>query len=94
MVCPICGGNDLTAKMEYSADPYDFSKHKDRTISKGGAHQDLQERYFAEQKMKEGMAEKKGDAPSKVERHCSLCGYTVSDTWKFCPECGVSLLKR
>ncbi len=94
MVCPICGGNNLTAKMVYSADPYDFSKQKDRTSTKGGAHQDIQTKYFAEQKLKDEMAGKKVEASANVERHCALCGYTLGMTWKFCPECGVSLLKK
>jgi len=94
MLCPICGGNNLTAKRKFVTDPYDFSKHKDRNLSKGGTHSDLEARYFAERKMKDEMVPKKGEASAKAEQHCTLCGYTLIETWKFCPECGVSLMKK
>jgi rubrerythrin len=82
------------AKMGFATDPYDFSKHKEQMLSKRGDRTDLEARYFAEKKMKDEMA-LKGDGPSeRAERHCPLCGYALGETWKFCPECGVSLTKK
>ena len=94
MLCPTCGGNNLVDKKKFAADPYDFSKYKYRTLSKGGTHSDLEARYFAERKMKDEILSKKEEASVKTEHNCTLCGYTLTETWKFCPECGVSLMKK
>jgi len=91
MLCPICGGNNITTKRENASDPYDFSKQKSK-VPAGRAASDIEARYFAEQKMKEKDAAP--GAPKTVGRHCPLCGYALNEEWKFCPECGVSLLKK
>jgi hypothetical protein len=94
MLCPICGGNNLSQKREPTPDPYDFKRQKDRTVSPKGAHSDIEARYFAERMQKEATPPKPTQSLKRSERHCPLCGYDLNDTWKFCPECGVSLIKR
>jgi predicted RNA-binding Zn-ribbon protein involved in translation (DUF1610 family) len=94
MVCPNCGGSDLVAKKKFSSDPYDFSKQKDRSPSRGGKPTELEAKYYAEQRAKEEMRKEKAQAPVKLDRTCKLCGFTLSETWKFCPECGVSLIRK
>ena len=94
MICPNCGGSNLSAKQKFGTDPYDFSKQKDRAPSVPGMHTELEKKYFAEQKMKEEMLQKSGGAAAKAERTCALCGFRLDENWKFCPECGVSLIKK
>jgi rubrerythrin len=94
MVCPLCGGNNLSAKMKFVRDPYDFSKHKEIQPPKGGSGHDIQARYFAEQKLKDEMAANSAEPTSEAPSNCPLCGYSLRSTWKFCPECGVSLTKK
>lgn len=90
MLCPICGGNNLTSKRE-DAPATDFSARKPLTYSNKPASE-LEARYFQQKKMdEEKHATRTGPSP---ERHCPLCGYPLQDSWKFCPECGVSLLKK
>ena len=96
MLCPICGGNNLSNKRESVSPTYDFRKERDRLYSSDKkAASDIEARYFAEKKMKEDKRtdsfQEKHDGPS---RHCPLCGYPLESGWKFCPECGVSLLKK
>jgi len=94
MICPNCGGSNLSAKQKFEPDPYDFSKQKDQTSSVGGKHSELERKYFEEQRLKEEMLRKQGDAPVRTEHTCALCGFKLEETWKFCPECGVSLMKK
>ena len=94
MVCPNCGGSNLSAKRKFTADPYDFSKQEDRAPSMPGRQTELEKKYFAEQKIKEEMLRKSGDRETGAERTCALCGFKLDETWKFCPECGVSLIKK
>jgi hypothetical protein len=74
--------------------PYDFAKERERIYSRKKAASDYEARYFAEQKMKEEGASSAGAPSSSISRHCPLCGYGLEDEWKFCPECGVSLIKK
>ncbi len=97
MLCPNCGGNNLSSKRESVSSPYDFKKERERLYSnKKKAASDLEAQYFAERRLKE---EAKTDASSARQskgpsRHCPLCGYPLNSEWKFCPECGVSLIKK
>ena len=93
MLCPICGGNNLSKKRQYDADPFDFSKEQIKQKVRKGAASEIEARYFVEQKMKEKGGASSTASPAK-ERHCPLCGYKLQEGWKFCPECGVSLLKK
>jgi hypothetical protein len=93
MICPTCGGNDLVAKKKFEADPYDFSKQKDRPSPKRG-RTDLEAKYFAEQRAKKEMQGEKAGPSEKMQDSCSLCGFAIIETWKFCPECGASLIKK
>ena len=90
MLCPICGGNNLTSKREDVSSSTDFKRRT--PYKKKGAASDLEARYFQEKKMKQ--EEQASAAPRGSERHCPLCGYPLKEEWKFCPECGVSLLKK
>jgi hypothetical protein len=94
MICPECGGSDLVAKKKFNTDPYDFSKQKNMGPARGGKPTALEAKYYAEQKAKEKMRGEKEQAPVKVERTCKLCGFTLEESWKFCPECGVHLIKK
>jgi hypothetical protein len=94
MICPTCGGSDLVAKKKFATDPYDFSKQKARGPSKGGKPTELEAKYYAEQRAKEEVQREKGQATAKAGRTCQLCGFSLSETWKFCPECGVSLIRK
>ena len=94
MICPTCGGSDLVAKKKFATDPYDFSKQKVRGPSRGGKPTELEAKYYAEQRAKKEMQREKGQAPAKTGRTCALCGFSLSETWKFCPECGVSLIRK
>lgn len=96
MLCPNCGGNNLGTKRESVSDPYDFAKEKEKLFKKKKAASDYEARYFAEKKMKEKQQEKARApaTPEKPARHCPLCGYGLQDGWKFCPECGVSLIRK
>jgi hypothetical protein len=95
MLCPVCGGNNLGTKREAVSAPYDFAKERERLYNKKKAASDYEARYFAEKKMKE--KEERAAAstkPTAGARHCPLCGYALQEEWKFCPECGVSLIKK
>ncbi|MFW3146645.1 MAG: hypothetical protein ACMUIE_07525 [Thermoplasmatota archaeon] len=95
MLCPICGGNNLTQKRESVIDPYDFAKEREKLYAKKKAASEYEARYFAEQRRKE--AEGQGapaSSPTSQQRHCPLCGYSLEEQWKFCPECGVSLIRK
>lgn len=83
MLCPNCGGNNLSSKREEVGSAYDFAKQRKITSGRKAAS-DIEARYFAEQM-------EKGAAPSTQagQRHCPLCGYKLEPSWKFCPECGV-----
>ncbi len=97
ILCPICGGNNLTSKREEATDPYDFSKEQIRANARRGAASDIEARYFVEKRIKEKEQGERGSQKADKgfrERHCPLCGYTLQEGWKFCPECGVSLLKK
>jgi hypothetical protein len=94
MICPSCGGSDLVAKKGFDPDPYDFSKQKDLGPARKGKPTPLEAKYYAEQKVKEETRKEQGQAPVKAESTCRLCGFTLSGTWKFCPECGTPLTKR
>ncbi|MGA1822757.1 MAG: hypothetical protein ACMUIG_09535 [Thermoplasmatota archaeon] len=91
MLCPICGGNNLTTKREEAA-PYDFSKERPLKY-RNKAASDIEARYF-EQKRAESKDTVVSGKIQDSSRHCPLCGYSLMDGWKFCPECGVSLLKK
>ena len=94
MICPNCGGSDLVAKKKFDADPYDFSKQKNQSPVRGGKPTDLEAKYYAEQKAKKDMQKQDQQAPARVERTCKLCGFTLDESWKFCPECGTHLIKK
>ena len=94
MVCPICGGSDLVAKKKFEADPYDYSKQRERGPAGRGKHSELEARYFAEQKAKKEMQREEAQVPARGERTCQLCGFKLEEAWKFCPECGVSLIRK
>ncbi|MEA3557772.1 MAG: zinc-ribbon domain-containing protein [Candidatus Thermoplasmatota archaeon] len=94
MLCPICGGNDLGTRREKVSDPYDFANEK--IYRKKNSASDYEARYFAEQKQKKKEAERArppSPGPS-ISRHCPLCGYPLQSDWKFCPECGVSQIRK
>jgi hypothetical protein len=93
MVCPICAGNNLTTKREDSGSSYDFSKQRRAPIGDRKMASDLEARYFAEKRDKENAAPEKA-FQGKDRKHCPLCGYGLDPSWKFCPECGVSLLHK
>lgn len=93
MVCPLCGGNNLTTKREDSGSSYDFSKQRKSGAVDRKMASELEARYFAEKK-EAAAAEKTPPAASKDRKHCPLCGYGLDPAWKFCPECGVSLLHK
>ena len=97
MLCPNCGGNNLTDKRESVGNPYDFKKEREKLYGTNTrAASDLEARYFAEKKMKEVEATPHGGLKIVQDstRHCPLCGYSLRGEWKFCPECGVSLIKK
>jgi len=89
MLCPICGGNNLSTKREEVGSSYDFSRQR-KAYSDKRAASDIEARYFAQLKDKGSAAA----APARDERHCPLCGYHLEPSWKFCPECGVSLIHK
>ncbi len=95
MLCPICGGNNLSSKREAVSSPYDFKKEKRRLYGSKKAASEIEARYF-EEKITRERTEKPGESIRKTEheRHCPLCGFTLMPGWKFCPECGVSLIKK
>jgi hypothetical protein len=88
MLCPICGGNNLSSKREEVGSAYDFAQQR-RLGQNRKAASDLEARYFAEQREKDSAQIQTGG-----QRHCPLCGLRLETTWKFCPECGVSLLHK
>jgi hypothetical protein len=97
MLCPICGGNNLSSKRESVGSPYDLKRERSNIYGgKRKAASDIEAKYFAEKRFKEesesGMAS--GPSVHDSSRHCPLCGYSLSTEWKFCPECGVSLIKK
>jgi len=94
MLCPVCGGNNLSTKRENVSAPYDFAKEREKLYVKKHAASDYEAAYFAEKRKKE--IEQKGSkqVPASSHRHCPLCGYSLQEEWKFCPECGVSLIKK
>lgn len=96
MLCPVCGGNNLSSKRESVSLPYDFKKEREMIYSTDKkAASDIEARYFAEKKIKEDKgAEISGLHQDSTSRHCPLCGYPLNSRWKFCPECGVSLIKK
>ncbi|MBN1539651.1 MAG: zinc-ribbon domain-containing protein [Candidatus Thermoplasmatota archaeon] len=94
MLCPLCGGNNLTAKREDAPQSKDYKKERDSLYDAKHAASEYEARYFAEKKKKEMEEREKGAAPPSTSRHCPLCGYGLKDEWKFCPECGVSLIKK
>mgnify|MGYP006283970009 FL=1 len=94
MLCPICGGNNLTSKREEGASSKDFAKKRPLPYKKKGAASDLEEKYFREKKKKQEEEKQESTSNTTAERHCPLCGYPLQDNWKFCPECGVSLIKK
>ena len=94
MLCPNCGGNNLGTKRESVSDPYDFAKEKERLFEKKRAASDYEARYFAERKQKEAERSRSLTPEPSKSRHCPLCGYGLQDDWKFCPECGVSLIRK
>lgn len=94
MICPSCGGSDLVSKKKFASDPYDYSKQRGRGPSRGGKPTELEAKYYAEQRAREEKQRIKGQAPAKAGRTCSLCGFSLSETWNFCPECGISLTKK
>jgi rubrerythrin len=59
-----------------------------------GGRTDLEAKYFAEQRAKKEMQREKAGPSEKLQHSCSLCGFIIIETWKFCPECGVSLTKK
>ncbi|MFO8051559.1 MAG: zinc-ribbon domain-containing protein [Thermoplasmatota archaeon] len=94
MLCPVCSGNNLSTKRESVSDPYDFKKEKEKLFKKKKAASDYEAKYFAEQKLKEAGKEMTPAKEPSNTRHCPLCGYPLREEWKFCPECGVSLIKK
>jgi hypothetical protein len=96
MLCPNCGGSNLTNKRESVDNSYDFKKERDRLYTgKRKAASEIEARYFAERKMKEDTTQPiSTSAPQQHSKHCPLCGYSLMTEWKFCPECGVSLIKK
>ncbi len=94
MLCPNCGGNNLSNKRESVENPYDFKQERDRLYSgKRKAASDIEARYFAEKKIETSAPSSTASSP-KISKHCPLCGYDLDPNWKFCPECGVSLIKK
>jgi RNA polymerase subunit RPABC4/transcription elongation factor Spt4 len=87
MLCPNCGGNNLSSKREEVGSPYDFARQKKDYQSRKAAS-DIEAKYFAQQK------EKPLSQQAPGQRHCPLCGYKLEPVWKFCPECGVSLIQK
>ena len=51
MLCPICGGNNLSSKRESPMDPYDFSKEKLKNKYMKRAASEIEARYFAEKSL-------------------------------------------
>lgn len=95
MLCPNCGGNNLSSKREAADNSYDFKKERDRLYSGNRkAASDIEAKYFAERKMKQDTPSSSMTAKSGISKHCPLCGFDLLDNWKFCPECGVSLIKK
>ncbi|MGA1793954.1 MAG: zinc-ribbon domain-containing protein [Thermoplasmatota archaeon] len=94
MLCPICGGNNLSSKRESVSTPYDFAQERERLYEKKKAASDYEAKYFAEKRRKELEDKQAGTQAAPGSRHCPLCGYDLSEDWKFCPECGVSLIKK
>jgi rubrerythrin len=95
MLCPICGGNNLSNKRESVSPSYDFSKERERLYStKKKAASDIEAKYFAEKRMKDESTSSSKLSNQEPSRHCPLCGYPLNVGWKFCPECGVSLIKK
>ena len=93
MLCPNCGGNNLSSKRESVESSYDFKKERDRLYSGSRkAASDIEARYFAEKKMEERSSPPSTHTGST--KHCPLCGFDLDVKWKFCPECGVSLIKK
>jgi RNA polymerase subunit RPABC4/transcription elongation factor Spt4 len=88
MLCPVCGGNNLSSKREDVGSTYDFARQRKASGGRKPASE-IEARYFAEQRDRGPSQE----APSS-HRHCPLCGYRLEPTWKFCPECGVSLMQK
>ena len=95
MVCPLCGGNNLSTKREEGGSSYDFAKQrKSGAVDRKMASQ-LEAKYFAEQKERNVSPQASSPlVPAKERKHCPLCGYGLDASWKFCPECGVSLLHK
>jgi len=87
MVCPICGGSELSAKKELGKDPYDY-----RDLSKEDRIAGKTERTHADMVGGGG-----GKVPSTAgdagHAKCPMCSYELQGKWKFCPMCGVSFSK-
>ncbi|MBN1390283.1 MAG: hypothetical protein JXA22_06550 [Candidatus Thermoplasmatota archaeon] len=94
MLCPICGGNNLSAKREDVVSPSATNKERKRSYDKKHAASEYEARYFEEMKKKETEEKKMDHVQPARTRHCPLCGFGLEEEWKFCPECGVSLLKK
>ena len=54
MLCPNCGGNNLTSKKADPVNPYDFSKEKLKKRYMKRAASEIEAQYFAEKQMKAG----------------------------------------
>lgn len=89
MLCPVCGGNNLSSKREEPGSTHDFSKDRTAYIGKKKAASEIEARYFAQEREKAETG-----AQTSPDRHCPLCGYRLEASWKFCPECGVSLIRK
>lgn len=95
MLCPNCGGNNLSSKKADPVNPYDFSKEKLKNKYMKRAASEIEAQYFVDKQLKAqtGGSSASQDTPGG-SRRCPLCGYGLQGGWKFCPECGVSLLKK
>jgi len=90
MLCPLCGGNNLSSKKE---ERFSLRFREDKVTPpyrKNRAPSEIESRFFRDRNVKQQKYVRSDSDPS--ERLCPMCGYHLQMDWKFCPECGISLL--